>query len=246
MSSRVRVFGLYRHIVSTYRSKASTLLAIAAIVFVPLSLVEVWGDRLIDVDVDSISELEFAALFAAAVVESGALLLGEVFYSGAVAAVVVAARAGRSRSWGDIVRELPWRPLLVVDVLFNLGLALGLLLFILPGIVFFTYFALAAPVVEIERRGVGAAFRRSARLVRGRFWAVLAVLLPVAVAVDLVAELGGLLVEDVLGDSLAADWLGTAVPDIVTTPVYAVAAVVLTIDLIDAQRTQEPNSASAD
>src|SRR5918996_941140 len=145
MSSRVRALGLYRHIASTCWSEAGTLLAIAAIVFVPLSLVEVGGDRLIDVDVDSISGPELAGLLAVAAVESGALLLGEVFYSGAVAAVVVAARAGRSRSLDEIVRELPWRPLLAVDLLLNLGLALGLVLFILPGIVFFTYFALAAP-----------------------------------------------------------------------------------------------------
>lgn len=246
MSSRLGTLGLYRHIASTYRSEAGTLLAIAALVFVPLGLVEVGADRLVDVDVASISDLEFAALVAAAAAETGALLFGEVAYSGAVAAVVVAARAGRRRSLNDIVRKLPWRRLLAVDVLLNLGLVLGLVLFILPGIVFFIYFALAAPVVEIEGRGVGAAFRRSAGLVRGRFWSVLAVLLPVAVAVDILAQLGGSLAEDVLGQSLAADWLGTAALDVVTTPVYAVAAVVLTIDLIDVGRTREPESAPAD
>ena len=78
MSSRLGTLGLYRHIASTYRSEAGTLLAIAALVFVPLGLLEVGADRLVDVDVASISDLEFAALVAAAAAETGALLFGEV------------------------------------------------------------------------------------------------------------------------------------------------------------------------
>ncbi len=54
----------------------------------------------------------------------------------------------------------------------------------MPGILAFVYLGLAAPVVEIEHRGVRAALARSVRLVRGHFWLVLAVLLPIEIASD--------------------------------------------------------------
>jgi hypothetical protein len=109
------------------------------------------------------------------------------------------------------------------------------LLLIVPGILFFAYFALTAPIVEIEDRGVRAAFRRSRQLVRGHLWTVLAILLPVSVAIELITEADQAAVNALLGDSLLSDWLGTSIVNVALTPIYAVAAVVLTIELIEAK-----------
>jgi hypothetical protein len=87
-------------------------------------------------------------------------------------------------------------------------------------------------VVELEGRGVGAALRRSASLVRGSFWTVFLVLGPVELVGDLVGELAEHGVHDLLGESFFSTWMGAAAANIVFTPIFALAAVLLTLDLI--------------
>ena len=240
------VIDLYRRIATTYRSEATRLVAIAAIVFIPLGLVEALGEKFADVDLNELTELELAALVAAGVAQGGTALLGEVFYSGAVAAVIVGARTGRRRRLREIAAELPYGRLVAIDLLFSLGFLVALLFLFVPALVFLVYFALCAPVAEIEDRGVRASFRRSAQLVRGRFWTVLAVLVPVTAAVEAFSEAGGSIGESLLGHDLLGEWLGSTLVEIAATPVYAVAAVVITITLIEARGERLPGSAAAD
>jgi hypothetical protein len=87
-------------------------------------------------------------------------------------------------------------------------------------------------VVEIEGRTVLGALRRSASLVRGNFWLVLLVLGPVEIAGDVVGELVGHGVHSLLGESFVATWAAESASNIAFTPVFAVAAVLLTLRLI--------------
>jgi hypothetical protein len=87
-------------------------------------------------------------------------------------------------------------------------------------------------VVEIEHRGVRAALARSYRLVRGHFWLVLAVLVPIEIVSDAVTSVATHMTHDLLGDSLVAGWATDTVTNIFLTPFYAVAAVLLAVDLI--------------
>ena len=97
-------------------------------------------------------------------------------------------------------------------------------------------------MVEIEHRGVRAAFARSVRLVRGHFWLVLAILIPIEIVGDVVTNVATHLSHDLLGDSLVAEWLTDTATNIVLTPFYAVAAVLLTLDLIADRDGAEPAS----
>jgi hypothetical protein len=65
--------------------------------------------------------------------------------------------------------RLPLRRLLVADVILVAAFAVGLVLLVVPGLVVFTFFGLVGPLVVSEELPVGAAFRRSARLVRPHF-----------------------------------------------------------------------------
>jgi len=87
-------------------------------------------------------------------------------------------------------------------------------------------------VVEIENRPVVAALRRSASLVRGSFWVVFFVLAPVEVLGDVGANLTEHAAHGLLGDSFFATWLAESAANIAFTPIFAVAAVLLTLDLI--------------
>ena len=225
---------LYRRVIATLRAEALPLLAVAAVVFVPLSLLEAVGDQELEIDLEDLTVLEIGGVAVAALAQVGTSLVGEVFYAGAVATLILGKRTGIRRRLSDVARELPYLRLLAVDLLYSVGVALLFLLLIVPGILYFAYFALTAPIVEIEDRGVRAAFRRSRQLVRGHLWTVLAILLPVSVAIELITEADQAAVNALLGDSLLSDWLGTSIVNVALTPIYAVAAVVLTIELIEA------------
>ena len=119
-----------------------------------------------------------------------------------------------------------------MDLIYGAGVVVGLLLLIVPGVAAFVWFGLAGPVVEIEGRTVRGAFRRSRHLVRGRFLTVLLVLGPIELIGDVITDLLTGLVQHHLGHSLLGIWAAESLSNIVLTPVYAVAAVLLTLDLI--------------
>ena len=111
-------------------------------------------------------------------------------------------------------------------------LVVGTIAFIVPGILVFVYLSLAGPVVELEKLGIVAGFKRSFRLVRGHFWMAAGVLIPVEIVGDGVNEALVDAAHGLLGHGLLSSWVGEAVGNIVTAPVVSVAIVVLTLDLI--------------
>ena len=215
-----------------------SLLLIGAVVFVPLGLLEAVPDRVAEVSgVSDLSNLATAAVLVAFLAQSVTVLLGEVFYSGAVA-LLIARTEPRSRpSLRQLARSLSYGRLIAVDLLFGLGIAVGLVLFVVPGVVAFTLFALAGPLVELEGLSARAAFAGSRRLVRGHFWTVLAVLGPITLASEALTDAALTAAHHVLGDSLLADWLGESATNIVLSPLYAVAAVLLTLQLSERLRS---------
>jgi hypothetical protein len=59
-----------------------------------------------------------------------------------------------------------------VAILAGLGIGLGLILLIVPGLFLMTMWAVAIPSAVIEKSGVGASFTRSSTLTEGRRWRV--------------------------------------------------------------------------
>ena len=114
---------------------------------------------------------------------------------------------------------------------------LGLSLFVVPGLVFFAWFVLAAPLVKIEGLGVRAAFRRSRQLERGSFWPVLLLVGSVYLLSEglstALQEAGG----GVLGHSLAADWAVAVVVSVAVLPLWAVAVDVTAWRLVQMERS---------
>ncbi len=222
----------------TCRRQWRLLLVAGLIVFVPLGLLEALDSRLQELDPDELDDLAAIAVIAVAFAHAATALVGEVFYSGVVAAGVSETRGGERHTPAGIARTIPYGRLVVVDVLFALSVLLGLVLLVLPGIVFFVWFALAGPVVKIERRGPVEALRRSRELVGGSFWRVLAVVVPLELISDAVFEAAGEAGTLAFGESLIADWVGSTVGGLLVTAPYAAAIVVVTYELIGLERTQ--------
>ncbi len=64
----------------------------------------------------------------------------------------------------------------VAGILATLGIVVGLLLFIVPGLVLLVFWSLLVPVIVLERASLFRAFGRSRELVRGNGWAVFGVI----------------------------------------------------------------------
>jgi hypothetical protein len=221
------------------RERAGPLLLIGAVVFVPLGLLDAVPDRVVEVrHVSGVSDLVTAAVLLAVLAQSATVLLGEVFYSGAVALLIARSKPGTPPPLRQLARSLRYGRLIAVDLLFGLGIAVGLVLFVVPGVVAFTWFALAGPLVELEGAGVRAAFTRSRRLVRGHFWTVLAVLGPITLASEALTDVVLAAGHGLLGDSFLADWLVESATNIGLSPLYAVAAVLITLQLSEPTRSE--------
>jgi ABC-type multidrug transport system fused ATPase/permease subunit len=138
----------------------------------------------------------FLVLSTAAALPLAALFWAlSVLYQGMVVKLVQDVREGRRdpsvRELFRSVEPVFWQ-LLVVSLLFGVGVGIGFLFFIVPGLVLIVLWALVAPVTVLERPGIFAAFGRSRELVRGNGWNVFAVLLVVFVAVVVISISAGI------------------------------------------------------
>lgn len=146
----------------------SSFAVIAAVLVAPLALVEALGHELdVAPDLGWAVALGLSALIVAAVVEAfGAGLADHLLYFD---------RLGRSRQpWWRYARTLPLLNLVALALIIGVAVTVGVILLVLPGFAAYAWLALAPPAASFERAGVLGALRRSAALVRGRFWRVAA------------------------------------------------------------------------
>lgn len=168
---------------------------------------------------------------------TGVSLLGTVLLSGFVCGLVGATGHGRPRrTLADTVRSLPWRQLVVADILVTLTVIIGLVLFVLPGLAALTLLALVGPVIEIEHRQVMNSFRRSIQLVRRH---VGMVVLFGTVPLALVAELEVVAPEPDRAGEIAEFLLVRGVVMGIAEACLALLLVEVCFQLIDADRRNE-------
>jgi len=164
-----RIWMIYRDQFPVLFGTAAILFAVQFVVYLVLA---------------SIAALPLAALFWAL----------SVLYQGMVVTLVEDVQDGRrDHSVPELLRSVEpvfWR-LLVVSVLFGIGVAIGFVLLIIPGLILMVIWSVVAPVTVVERPGVLAAFRRSRELVRGHGWSVFGVLVLVFLAVVAVSIVVG-------------------------------------------------------
>jgi hypothetical protein len=240
-----RLTAIYGRIWRTYRSWASSLLLLALIVFLPLALLDALTMNVEVEALDVTSGIKVLALVLAVGAITATGLIGEVFFSGAIAVSLTHPHGEDPPSLREIAARLKYGRLIAVDLVYVALVAVGLLLGIVPGLLAFVFLGLAGPVVEIEERTAKEALARSTRLVRGNFWFVLWVLLPIQVAGDAIGHLLANLVHNVMGHTFVATWLAEAAADIALSPIFAVAAVLLTIELIAEREGRAPPLHSA-
>lgn len=118
-----------------------------------------------------------------------------VLYQGMVVELVQDVEAGgHDQSVSKLLRSVEpvLLQLMAVSIIFAIGVAIGFVLLIIPGLWLLVMWSVVAPVTVLERPGIFAAFGRSMAMVRGNGWAVFGVIIIVSLAVLVVSLAVGL------------------------------------------------------
>jgi len=107
----------------------------------------------------------------------------------------------------------------VAGILAAIGITLGLLLLIVPGLVLATWWLLIVPVIVLESRSVFESFGRSRELVRGNGWNVFGLIVLTFLILIAVGIVVGLLLALVL--SPLPEWLEQYVQNVVSNTIFA-------------------------
>lgn len=135
-----------------------------------------------------------AALSVAGIVSFMMSLVISAIVQGALTRATIAESEGLKASFGESLSAglRVILPLIGVGLIFGFGVALGMLLLIVPGVILLCMWAVAAPVVVVERCGVFEALGRSRELTKGVRWKILGVFLVLAVLYWVMATVLGL------------------------------------------------------
>lgn len=180
---RLRLAPIGRDVLRVYGRHWRLLVPLAVLVLLPQGV----GDALVGViEVDRIESVADVAKITTIPATAAINLGGEALYAGIVSAVVVHWRRGEPLPGvRRVAREIPVKRLIAIDLILAIGAGIGFALLVVPGVLFFTYFAISPALVEMRRElTVGDALALSIRLVRGNFWRVLALFVTVLVLTD--------------------------------------------------------------
>ncbi|HKI91378.1 MAG TPA: glycerophosphoryl diester phosphodiesterase membrane domain-containing protein [Gaiellaceae bacterium] len=124
------------------------------------------------------------------------------------------------------------------SLLYGVGVALGLLAFVVPGLILVARWALVVPLVMIEGRGVRDAFARSSQLVTGQTGRVLVLV----VVANLITGVGGIVITAMFRflPPFGATWAGSTVAGALTVPYEAQVLTVLYYRLTEPDRPVLP------
>jgi hypothetical protein len=214
---RIAVGDVINEAFSVYTQNFAALITSAALVFVIVGLVN--------------GLLRHSGGIILTLVASIIQLAANVLYTGFVVRLVQDVRDGRrDETVGDLFSAAApaFLPLAAFCILFALGVTIGFIFLIVPGLILLTYWCVGAPAIVVEGAGPLDAFGRSWGLVRGNAWSVFGVLVVVFLIVFVVSA-----VLDAIGAAIGAGGLIVAliVAGVLTAPIPALAISVLYFDL---------------
>jgi hypothetical protein len=225
-----------REVVAAYRAHWLFLIASAVVILLPQSLADGFLDHL---EVDGVHNFRDVAILAATPLTVVVNLFGQAFYAGMTAAAVIEWRAHRPLpTIRALLASVPLGRLVLLDLVLTLGSAIGLVLLVIPGLIWLAYFSLAPAVVKFEHRGVWGSLRRSRELVQGNFWRVLWMVVGTIVVTEVAVEAVSIPVNS---DALVA--LVDLAADGLLQPIEGLVIVVVTLQLLE-MRGEAPETAA--
>lgn len=219
MNRKLDVGGTLSQAFSIYGSQAGVLLPVAFGIFLIVAVINA---------ILAHSFILFPLTLAVSVI-AGTL------YQGMVVGLVSDVQDGRrDSSVEDLVRSTGpvILPLIGAGILAGLGIGVGFLLFIVPGLFLLTIWSVIAPVIVVERSRAIDAFGRSRALVRGNGWQVFGVIVIVFIIVAVVQGILGAIASGISG-SIGVLILFNVIGSTVTAPIVALVAAVIYFGLLE-------------
>jgi hypothetical protein len=175
MNASLDAGAVIRRVFDIYVDQASVLMPAAAAVFVVTGILR---------------ELLVAAGPGTALLAEVISLVAGTLFTGMVVELVADVQDGRrDATAGQLLKAVTpvLGQLILVGIVAGVGIVIGFILVIVPGLILITIWSVAAPVVVLERPGGLRALGRSRELVRGNGWRVFAVILVLDILVLVVA-----------------------------------------------------------
>jgi hypothetical protein len=174
-------------------------------------------------------------------------LVGTFWLQGALVYAVDDVRDGRiDSSVGELFERVQphlWT-LIGAGLLAGLGVAIGLVLLIVPGLILLTWWCLIVPVIVLEGKRVGESFGRSRELVRGHGWTVFGVV----ILTFLLSAIASGLIQSIFSflDAFLRYWIGGTIANAIVDPFLAVALTLMYFHLRESPAAETPATPEAD
>jgi hypothetical protein len=216
MNASVDSGGVIRRVFDIYVDQAPVLMPAAAVVFVFTGI---------------LNAVLVAAAPALALVSLVISLVAMTLFTGMIVQLVADLQDGRrdANVRGLLQAAVPViGELILVGIVAGVGIVVGFILIIVPGLILITIWSVAAPVVVLERPGGLRALGRSRELVRGNGWQVFAVIFVLGILVVIVGS-----AIELTADSAGAGVgiVARVIVGVLTAPLSALAAAVLYFEL---------------
>jgi hypothetical protein len=164
------------------------------------------------------------------------LLIGTFWMTGALVEAVADIRDGRQDlTMGETFTKVWPRvwPLLGASILAVIAIFAGFLLFVIPGLILLTWWALIAPAIVLEGTSVLDSFGRSRDLVRGNGWNVFAIVIIVYLLTSVIAGVIRAIFTPL--PDYVGTYLGDVIAGTIVTPFSAVAITLMYFRLSGAE-----------
>jgi hypothetical protein len=229
MNRSIDIGSVISRVFKIYADQASVLLPASAAVFVIVGLV---------------SALLFVAAPILAILAFVVILVGTTLYTAMVVELVSDVQDGRrDATVGQLLNAATpvIGQLILVGIVAGIGIAIGFVLIIIPGLILITIWAVFAPVIVLERPGGLKPLARSRELVKGNGWQVFGVIVVLVIGVGIVSA-----IIEAIGDSggTAVGVVVRVIVEIFTAPISALAASVLYFDLRGPTTTPTPGESA--
>jgi hypothetical protein len=220
MNAKLDTARVFERVFKIYGEQFTLLIPAALLLFVPVAIV---------------NGLVLASGGGLALLISSALaVVATYWYQGMVVEAVRDILDGRrDHTLGSLFEStVPFiAPLLGAGIIAGIGITIGLIVLIVPGLFLLTIWAVIVPVIVIERTGVLEAFGRSRALVRDSGWQVFGVIVVLFLLQLVLGAVANAIVGGASNDSFAGYALGDLVVRVLVVPLSAIAATVLYVEL---------------
>ncbi|HEY1853615.1 MAG TPA: hypothetical protein VGG40_03430 [Solirubrobacterales bacterium] len=213
MSRKLEVGEVLSEVFAIYRENAGVLIPLAFWLFLVVAIVQ-------GIATNSV----FLTLLAAIL-----NLVASFLYEGMVVSLVRDVQDGRrDLSIGELYRQVTpvLGTLIGASILYAIGVGIGFILLIVPGLFLLTIWAVIAPAVVIENRGVIESFGRSRELVKGYGWPTFGVII-IAALITAIATLILVSIAAAIADGPILRIILGLLASSVTAPITALVAGVL-------------------